>query len=133
MSAPDQPTTAKTAHSPKLPSNGIVISAPEQVTRSGALVLSGAFRFDRAVADRIDSQLHRAVVVAATHVGGMRACTPFREQALFPDDEERSDAVRSGYFELDLRRWFDLAENDVWFLHASIAGQLSNIIKVRIG
>jgi hypothetical protein len=133
MSAPDQPTTAKTPHSPPLPARGVVISAPEQITRSGALVLSGAFRFDRKDADQIDSQLHRALVVAATYPGGLRACTPFREHALFPDDEERSDAIRAGYFELDLRRWFDLAENDVWFLHASIAGQVSNILKVRIG
>jgi len=132
MSA-DQPTTERTPHSPKLPSRGVVIATPEQITVSGPLVLSGAFRFPRDVADRIDTQLHRALVVAATYPGGMRACNPFREHALFPDDEERSDAARAGYFELDLRRWFDLRENDVWFLHASIAGELSNILKVRIG
>jgi hypothetical protein len=135
MTAPQEiPSTARTSQSPDLRAagRGVVISAPARVPLQGPLLVHGGFLLDREEADRIDAQLHRALVVVASYPGGSRLWTPFREHALFPDDEDRSGDARSGYFTVDLRRFFDLRENPEWFLHASVGGHVSNIVKVRI-
>lgn len=134
MSQPEElPSTEKTPQSPNLGGDhGIFISAPQRVPPNGSLLVHGAFQLDRKEADRIDTQLHRALVLVAYQLGSSRVCIPFREHALFPDDEQRSGDMRSGYFTVDLRRYFDLRENNEWFLHASLGGHVSNIVKVRV-
>lgn len=134
MTQPEElPSTQKTPQSPDLRGKrGIFISAPASVPPVGSLLIHGAFLVDKKEADQIDPQLHRALVIVATNLGGSRVCIPFRERALFPDDEQRSGDTRSGYFTVDLRRYFDLRESDEWFLHASLGAHVSNIVKVRV-
>lgn len=134
MSQPEElPSTEKRPQSPNLgDERGVFISAPPRVPPTGSLIVHGAFQLDRKEADRIDAQLHRALVLVAYQLGGSWVCIPFRERALFPDDEQRSGDTRSGYFTVDLRRYFELRENNEWFLHASLGAHVSNIVKVRV-
>jgi hypothetical protein len=72
--------------------------------------------------------LHRIVLSLRSPSHGIRACFPFRDALLFPEDVEQHGGLVSGAFRLDLIRTFELEPPPGSFVAASIGAWVSEVV-----
>jgi len=130
----DYPNLQRSATAPRLPpeTDGIAIHAPTALRRDQCLVVSGSFQFAHAVADAIDHQLHRAVVLVVSIGRASRARTVFAGKALFADDEERNPWGRRGFFQCDAFAEAGFDYPGKYYLLCSLGAFTSNIVEVAV-
>jgi hypothetical protein len=112
---------------------GIVIRAlPDPPVVSGRLMLHGAFRLPRAIAEIIERPVQRAVVLVVQRFSEFNALTPFRQHILFEGDDELGEDAVGGYFNIDVFQEDGRAVPGQYHLFVSIDEHLSNVIELDV-
>ncbi len=128
------PSTAAGAAAPAVDKDfiGVRIACPADVRHGAPIPVSGVFRLAKGAAKAIDPRPHRGLVLVVMHATGAWWVTaPFREVALFDDDEQADGEAVRGHFEVDAAVLDAVPAGDYW-ISASLGEWLSNALKTTV-
>ncbi len=129
------PSTLRTAASPAVAGDflGIRIAGAAEVPVGAAMLVNGVFRLPHDPARANAAHSHRGIVVTAMQpTGPWWVATPFRELALFDDDEVIDNGTRSGYFAFDAAAGIERIVAGHYWVVASLAEWLSNAVRITV-
>ena len=121
-------------NSPKMDEKflGIQIEAEETISIRDKFIVYGSFRIPKEEAAKIETQLHKALVLVITRGSDYSASNPFENYVLFQDDEEQIAGCRKGYFNLNIFEYLGTKPSGVFYVMVSMGRFLSNIVRVTV-
>jgi hypothetical protein len=126
-------TVSRVAASPPVPTNfGVVIATNAAPDLHGDFLVHGSYRLPRALSQRIERPMVRAValMLQVGLLGGI--AMPFSDQSLFEDDDQIDHDAIVGYFNIDVFALQRGRRPGRYHVFASIDEHLSNVIELML-